>query len=266
MKKIIVSLTFIVFLVSCIGCANTQVSSSVSTALKDNTNTIDTFISSFEQIENIGDDLFSCLDGYKNMNPSAKYEAVKKAETYTKMMESEYDDFIDHYQGNSQLENIVYQIRLLKNLIPQPIDSTEQALNNAAVLYQLYFQQISSSFSIIASNIDDIEKEQDVSYSVGYYDELKNMPMPDTIIMGIEFSSKVKEDGIIKYTYISDKDNTNAQLNYNLFLIAVGMDTGLSLTFDGTAAYVYKENTMVSAIMAGNDDELGNFFMVSFPE
>lgn len=266
MKKIIVLLTFIAVLFSCIGCSNNQASSSVSNVQKDATNTMDTFVSAFERIESSGANLLSCFEDYLKMNSSAKYATVKKAEEYTKIMESEYDDIIEHYQDYAQLENIVYQVRLLKNLIPQPIDNTEQALNNAAVLYQLYFQQISSSFSIIASNINDIEKGQNISHVVGYYDELNNMPMPDTMIKGIDFLSKVKEDGIIKYTYISDKDNTNAQLNYNLFLIAVGMDTGLSLKFDENAAYVYKESTMVSAIMAGNDAELGNFFMVSFQE
>ena len=255
----------LVILICCTGCSIGHEHD--ATDMKTNNyDDLSTIIDSFESIEKNVADLIVCFEGYTDMNPSDKYEAVKKAETYTKMMKADYDDFIDHYQGNGQLENIVYQIRLLKNIIPQPIDNSEQALNNAAVLYQLYFQQISSSFSIIASNIDDIERKQDISYFVGYYDELKNMPMPDTMIFGIELSSKVKEDGIIKYTYILDTDNVNAQLNYNLFLIAVGMDTGLSLTFDGNAAYVYKENIMVSVIMAGKDDKLGNFFMVSFLE
>ena len=265
-KTILLVLLFLTIVIT--GCTTKQQTpiDNDSTQLHDINATLAEIEDALINIETEGDSLVSYFQNYLELDNESKLKVVQSAETSNEKLRCEYDRILALTNDVEPLQNISYQIRLLRNLIPQPVTNDLKSLNNAVVLYQLYFQQLSSSFSIIASNIDDIGKEQNISYSVGYYYELKNMPMPDTMIMGIEFSSKVKENGIIKYTYISDKDNTNAQLNYNLYLVAVGMDTGLSLKFDGAAAYVYKENTMVSAIMAGNDAKLGNFFMVSFPE
>ena len=162
--------------------------------------------------------------------------------------------------------NIVFQVRMIQNLIPQPVSSDDQSLNNAAVLYQLFFQQLSSSFTLMSNDLNAISENRPIQNYIEYFDEMEKIPVPNTIIAGIDFDSKVEESNTVKYTYLTGRDDTDAQLNYNLYLVAIGMDSGLSLKFDGAAAYVYEGSKLVSAVMAGSDSELGNFFIVSFPQ
>lgn len=130
----------------------------------------------------------------------------------------------------------------------------------------MYFQQMASSFSYLSEDMKHISEGEELVPLIAYFDEMAKMPEPDTIIYDVTFSGKETQDGVVKYTYNSGNDSTDAQMNYNLYLIAIGMDSGLTLQFDNAAAYVYDGDEMVSALMAGADDNIGNFFMVTFPQ
>jgi len=220
----------------------------------------------FNDVQSIGTSLFDCFSDFNNLDNNTKFKRIKEAESYTESMHEKYTAILKLCQGNQNWGNIEYQIRLLDHLIPQPIKNNSQSISNATVLYQMYFQQISSSFSYISEDIEHISNGEPLENRLSYYDKISKMPKPDTIIYGVSFISEETEDGAIKYTYNSGNDETEAQMNYNLYLIALGMDTGLTLQFDNTVAYVFDGDNMVSALMAGTDADIGHFFMVSFPQ
>ena len=181
-------------------------------------------------------------------------------------MNDEYQEIIKFCKDNSSYEDISYQSQLLSHIIPMPISNDEVSIDNAEILYQMYFQQLSSSFLYFAEDTEYINNNEPLTKRITFFEAVPQMARPDTIIYGISALDEKTEDGVLKFTYKLGENETDAQMNYNLYLIALGMDTGLTLQFDGTAAYVYDGKDMVSAIMAGEDTEIGNFFMVSFPE
>lgn len=249
------------------GCNNNYDSSVSEYEEASQSNSIQTIAGSFNDLEDIGKSLFACFNNYNDLGLDAQYKVIKEAESHVESMLIEYNRILDICRERADLSNIAYQIQLLKHAAPLNITSKDaQSLNNAATLYQLYFQQLSSSFTIMAEDMECINSGKDVENTVEYYKEMEKLPMPETIIAGINFSSKAAKNGSIQYTYTNSQDDTDAQLNYNLYLVALGMNNDLTLQFDDMAAYVYDGNIMVSAIMAGKDGNLGNFFIVSFPD
>ena len=218
------------------------------------------------EVQELGTALFFFFFGFDNLSYTDKYSCVKEAEKQTALMNAVYQDIIDICESNSSYEDVEYQTKLLSHLIPMPISNDNNAIDNAEILYQMYFQQLSSSFSYFSEDLERMKENESSPIRTAFFDEVPKIPKPDTIIYGISFHSEKTEDGVVKYTYSSGDDAEDAQMNYNLYLIALGMDTGLTLQFDGAATYVYDGSDMVSAIMAGEDAQIGNFFMVSFPE
>ena len=90
------------------------------------------------------------------------------------------------------------------------------------------------------------------------------MTTPDSVIYDITYDSKKTESGVIQYMYILGEDETDAMLNYNAYLKALTLSELLSVDISDNAAYVSKDGTMVSAMMAGNDSEKGYFLIISF--
>ena len=260
MRKIVLLLSCVLIIVVMNGCSAKKDVSSDSIVGDD------AIIQQIEEVESVGYALFDCFDGFADMDSTSKYKVVKNAEKLTASMNSELDDIISKCKEDEKYVNIVFQVRMIQNLIPQPVSSDDQSLNNAAVLYQLFFQQLSSSFTLMSNDLNAISENRPIQNYIEYFDEMEKIPVPNTIIAGIDFDSKVEESNTVKYTYLTGRDDTDAQLNYNLYLVAIGMDSGLSLKFDGAAAYVYEGSKLVSAVMAGSDSELGNFFIVSFPQ
>ena len=270
MKKLLIMIcAFIILSLSaCIGStSNDEKGASVTESLNDSEDeNIMEIVSLFDYVQDIGTSLFDCFEGFDLLESNEKYNRIKEAETLTSEMATYYESILNICKEFSEYANVEYQTKLLKNLIPQPIENNSQAIKNATILYQMYFQQMSSSFFYLAEDMRLISEGKKLENRILYYDNMPKIVRPDTIICGITYVEDKTEDGVIKYTYNSGEDATDAQMNYNLYLIALGMDTGFTLQFDGTAVYVFDGDTMVSALMAGTDAEIGNFFMVTFPE
>ena len=213
-------ISFLLFVVIITACSNSR-KNDLSTV-----STVEDILRSVNNVESIGDSLFECFDVFADMDSNSKYKAVKNAEKLTESMNSEFDNIINQCKSDEELGNVLFQARMMQNLIPQPVSSDDQSLNNAVVLYQLFFQQLSSSFTLMSNDLNAISENKPIQNYIEYFDEMERIPVPNTIIVGIDFESKVEESKSVKYTYLSGKDDTDAQLNYNLYLLAIGMDSG----------------------------------------
>lgn len=223
-------------------------------------------VSRLEKVQELGSTLFDIFNNFDSLNYNEKYNRIKEAEEYTSLMNDEYQEIIKLCKDDSSYTDISYQTQLLSHIIPMSISNDKTSIDNAEILYQMYFQQLSSSFSYFAEDTERIKNNEPLTKRTAFFEAVPQMARPDTIIHGISAFDEKTEDGVLKYTYKSGENAANAQMNYNLYLIALGMDTGLTLQFDGADAYVYEGKNMVSAIMAGEDAEIGNFFILSFPE
>lgn len=223
-------------------------------------------VSRLKKVQVLGTALLDTFNNFDSLSYNEKNDRIKTAEEYTSLMNDEYQEIIRLCKDDSSYEDISYQAQLLSHIIPMSISNDETSIDNAEILYQMYFQQLSSSFSYFAEDTERINNNEPLTKRTTFFEAVPEMARPDTIIYGISAFDEKTEDGVLKYTYKLGENATDAQMNYNLYLIALGMDTGLTLQFDGATTYVYDGKDMVSAIMAGEDTEIGNYFMVSFPE
>lgn len=92
------------------------------------------------------------------------------------------------------------------------------------------------------------------------------MPTPDSIIYGITYDSEKTDSGVKQFMYLIGNNESDANMNYNIYLSAVEMNESLKVEITDTYAYVTKNGNMVSAMMAGTDSIKGYFLIVSFQE
>lgn len=219
----------------------------------------------FAKIMDEGGKLFSCIGSIPSLTGSEQFKAFQTADGYTAKMKESYLAIIEACSAEQGLDFLVYQVRLLEKACPPAItgmDST--SLANQSVLYQLYLQQVSSSFSYLAIEMDRLSGKAVEGNAVSYFAEVPEMPTPDSVIFDITFDSKKTESGVVQYMYLLGQDETDASMNYNIYLSAVDMDESLRVSIEDTYCYVLKDQKLASAMMAGNDPVKGFFLIVSF--
>ncbi len=221
----------------------------------------------FAEIMDVGTQLMDCVSGVADLPSETQYERYLSADAYTDQMKELYTDIIEACSENNELEEVVYQTQLLENQCPSPVAGSDAtSLANQAVLYQMYLQQISSSFSYLSEYMDYLAGNREMPDGITYYDELSNMPTPDSVIYGIAYSSEKTDSGVKQYFYTIGDNSSDANMNLNIYLAAVDHMEGLTVEITDTYSYVTKAGKMVSAIMAGTDSSLGYFMIVSFQE
>lgn len=221
----------------------------------------------YAQIMNTGEDLIACVTGVTSLSNDEQYKVFQTADDYVAKMKELYSDIIDSCSPEDELGFLVYQTKLLDNTCPPKISGNDStSLANQTVLYQLYLQQISSSFNYLSTEMNRLAGNDVNINAVEYFGEVPEMPTPDSVIFDISYDSKKTDSGVIQYMYLLGKDETDANMNYNNYLSAIGMDGKLKVTIEDTYCYVTKNGTMVSAMMAGEDATKGFFLIVSFQE
>ena len=182
-------------------------------------------------------------------------------------MREQYSEIINACSSEEELGFLVYQTKLLDAASPPKISGADAAsLANHAVLYQMYLQQISSSFSYLSIEMDRLAGNSNEANIVGFFNEAPEMPTPDSVVFDITYDSKKVESDIVLYTYLLGEDETTATMNYNNYLSAVDMSDNLSISIEDTYCYISRNGTTVSVMKAGEDDEKGYFLTVSFPK
>ncbi len=221
--------------------------------------------SAWSEIEQSGNDLIGALSGINDLSAEEQYNFYCKADVLSSDMNSRYAELIDRCMDVSELSGMVYQFCLLQNAVPSEIqDSSETAIENQRLQYQLYLGQLASSFSFISEYMKYLAGEGDIPLSEGYFEEQTDMPMPDRCIYGIEFVSRKTAPGNVQYTYSIGADEDTAFLNYNIYLLAVGMNDKLDVEITDDLVYVHKDNMMISAMGAGKDPQIGQYLTISF--
>lgn len=264
MKRIVLAVFIAFMCLNMTGCSHTQPNPSVNSQTEvSNEDSVFDISDSISIIIDNGNQIVQSVENINDMDQAKQFDRLCQAERYAAVISDEISDVLERYDGNREVQNVIYQLKLIQHITPQTIKNDSTSIKNAIVLYQMYLQQLSSSFSLISVYTDPNNNSTDSGKEV--FAENSQMPIPSSIIFGISFIDSLSEDDVIKYTFNSG-DDLDAMMNYNLYLIALGMDTGLTLSFDGSAVYIYDGSNMVSVIMAGNDAEIGNFFFVSFPQ
>ncbi len=219
----------------------------------------------FEQMMEAGTSLFSCLSGISDLDASAQYEKFLEADQYTATMAGIYEKIVAVCADLEELDTIVYQTKLLKNACPPAIfGSDATSLANQGVLYQLYLQQLSSSCSYISECLDYLAGNRVRPEAITYFEEVPEMPTPDAILYGISYHSTQTAPGNIQYMYLLGDSETDAMLNYNLFLSAIGANLEMEVDISDSMAILYQNGNMISVMMAGNDSSIGYFLAISF--
>ena len=221
----------------------------------------------FAKIMDEGRKLFPCIADIPTLDSNEQFKAFQIADSYTQKMREQYSDIINACSSEEELCFLVYQTKLLDAASPPKISGADAAfLANNAVLYQMYLQQISSSFNYLSIEMDRLAGNSNEANMVGFFDEAPEIPTPDSVIFDITYDSKKVESDIVLYTYLLGEDETTATMNYNNYLSAVDMSDNLSVSIEDTYCYISRNGTTVSVMKAGEDDEKGYFLTVSFPK
>lgn len=219
----------------------------------------------FEHMMEAGNPLFSCLAGITDLDADKQYSKFLEADQCTKTMLNIYEEIIAACVNSEELNTIAYQTNLLKSTCPPPISGSDaMSLANQGVLYQLYLQQLSSSCRYISEYLNYFAGNGEPPAEITYFAEIPELPTPDTIIYGISYNSTQNAPGNVQYMYLLGDSETDAMLNYNLFLIAIEGNTSLKVDISDSMAMVYQNGNIVSVMMAGNDSSIGYFLAVSF--
>lgn len=219
----------------------------------------------FADIMEQGTALIECTSEIGTMSEQLQYEQFLEADKHTATTTSTYEEILSTCAGFEELNTIVYQTNLLKNACPPPVSGNDAtSLANQAVLYQLYFQQLSSSCSYLSESLDSLAGNGEHPREVAYYEEVPSIPAPDSIIYDISYHSTQNAPGNVQYMYLLGDSETDATLNYNLFLAAIKMNTELQIDISDSMAIIYQNGNMVSVMMASNDPSIGYFLAVSF--
>ena len=240
--------------------------SSASVSQESREEKITSITERFSAVMETGDKLFPCINEIAAAQEKDKYGLFQKADAYAAEMDDGLSEIDNLCQDMSEFEFMRYQIRLAQNATPSSIpDSDKTSVANQAVYYQLYLNQLSSSFNYLSEEMKSLRENTASSNQVTYYAEVTEMPTPDSIIYDISFISKKQESGVIQYMYSIGADEYSANMNYNNYIAAIDMCSGLSTNIDSNMTTVLKNGTMVSAMMAGTDNSLGYILIVSFP-
>lgn len=219
----------------------------------------------FELMMEAGTPLFSCLSGITDLDDSTQYKRFLDADKYIDVMESVYEEINVECMDLEELEPLVYQIMLLRNTCPPNMyENDTTSLENKVVLYQLYLQQLSSSCSYISEILDYLAGDREDVEKTIYFEEIPDMPTPDSIIYGISYYSTKNAPGNIQYTYLLGDNETDATLNYNIYLNAIETNTEMEVDISESVTIVSQNGNMLSVMMAGKDPTIGYYLTISF--
>lgn len=128
----------------------------------------------------------------------------------------------------------------------------------------MLFLAIIMSLSLVACSSNATTDSVETDNQWESFDEVFGMPKPDSCLDSIEYNDVKEESGTILYTYLlPEKEAQDIYEQYQAILVD---DCGFDIEVDeNEMVYISRNNEVVSAMMAGTDEDLGNFFKVSFP-
>ena len=226
---------------------------------------LETLNEGFAVIMDAGNKMMGFVTNVSTQNIEDQYTSFLDADVYASEMKAKYNELIDACGNYEELAFMKYQLQVLNDANPAPITGNDEAsIANQTVQYQLYLNQISSSFNYLSNEMDYLAGNGGEPGKVLYFDEVEEMPTPDSVIYGISFDNKSEQPGNIQYLYLIGPDENTAIMNYNNYLNILRNTDGLDVVLQDNYSIVNRNGTMVSAMMAGTDPKKGYFLMVTF--
>lgn len=219
----------------------------------------------FSAIISNGNSLISCISDISSLNAEDQYVKFQESDDFIDTMKILYDEIIDACDGEEELDRILFQTKLLRFSAPDHIGGDNaEALANQTVLYQLYLQQISSSFRYLSEDMDYLAGNRERPTPVAFFQEVATIPTPDSIIFGITYDSELTDSGVKQYMYLLGGSENEVDANYNNYLSAVKLGGNFDVSIDNEYAFITEDDNLVSAMAAGNDPVKGYYLIVSF--
>lgn len=225
-----------------------------------------TLNSSFTIVMDEGSAVIEDIADIGSLTNATRYSRLAEADEHTGKIVMELNDIIRTCGTEEELDRMAFQAHLLLNVCPSSLSGeSDTAIANQIILYQMFLQQLSSSFHYLSQDLDYLAGNCDRPAKVAHYSEIPDMPTPESIIYGISYDSQKIDSGVVQYMYLIGADEADANLNYNIYLRALEAEGRLTYDIsDNGYVLVMQSGTMVSAIMAGNDPQTGYFMIVSF--
>jgi len=218
-------------------------------------------------ITNLGEEIIECLSKIDSLEESDQYIKMTEADEYTAKMIPLITDAQSKCLDQEDLAVIEYQLKLLKNICPEAITGSDStSIADQKLRYRFFLKQLSSTFAYLSEYMNCLENNKTLPEGVRYYSEVPDMPTPDSIIHEITYSSEMTQSGVKLYTYKIGEDETDANLNYNIYLKAIEGDSNLTVDIQKDITKINKDGIMVAAMQAGVDDNSGHILTISFKE
>lgn len=219
----------------------------------------------FAKMLDEGNALIPRISDVAFLDADRQYQAFLEADKNTEEIKKLCAEVIDACKGEQELSFLVYQISLVEKACPMKIAGSDPvSLSNQSILYQLYLQQLSNSFNFLSQEMKRLAGEEAVGRTVAFFDELPEMPTPDSVIFGSSLDEKKTVSGTVQYMYLLGRDAADAGLNYNNYISAIEQSGDLQVTIEGDYCIITRNGTMVSAMMSGEDSIKGFFVLISF--
>ena len=119
-----------------------------------------------------------------------------------------------------------------------------------------------------------IATEKDKTSLMGYHntkallkeiiDKFSEIEIKDNANRKVYYFNVYSGNGYLADGVVIADNETDAMLNYNLFLSAIETNTELKVDVSDSMVIVSQDGKMVSVMMAGNDVSIGYFLTVSF--
>ena len=161
---------------------------------------LETLNEGFAVIMDAGNKMMGFVTNVSTKSIEDQYTSFLDADVYASEMKAKYNELINACGNYEELAFMKYQLQVLNNASPDSITGKDEvSIANQTVQYQLYLNQISSSFNYLSNEMDYLAGNGGKPCKVLYFDEVVEMPTPDSVIYGISFDNKSEQPGNIQY-------------------------------------------------------------------
>ncbi len=166
-----------------------------------------------------------------------------------------------HYEGNKIYSQYVMTLtydssgRLIRKLV---YDVNDQEYWGSP--YEYEYAPVSSY--TVSTETDTSLQTTDKWSS---FDEVMELPMPDSCITDVQYKTKEDNGSAIIYTFILPQSQEEANDTYHKYQLILADICGYSLENKDDMVYISRGGALCSLMMAGNDNEYGYFVQISFP-
>ena len=185
---------------------------------------------------------------------------------------NEYNEALEHVledcEGYDELSFMAYQIQLMMNRTPGETTSAEyNYLADKTDEFIHFLIQFASSINYCTDEINALYgKKGTLIGNVRYFEEVKEMPLPDNAVYNINYLSEDSGSGEKRYHYVIADDSDHYDSNFQNYLFLLDHSGWLSVEKNGSEYHVIKNGRPVSVIRYEKNTDSQPVMTVVFPE